>query len=58
MASLVESKASYLATGCPGCIIQLRDSANHAGNKIKVIHTIELAEQIISLQSPEKKANW
>ncbi|MGL1933246.1 MAG: (Fe-S)-binding protein [Desulfotalea sp.] len=42
MESLLESGAEIVATSCPGCIIQLQDSINHAGLKIKAVHILEL----------------
>ncbi len=37
-----ESGASLIATACPGCIMQLQDSINHAGLKVRAVHLLEL----------------
>jgi glycolate oxidase iron-sulfur subunit len=39
---LQESGASLVATACPGCIMQLQDSINHAGLKMKAVHILDL----------------
>lgn len=39
---LRESGASLVATACPGCIMQLQDSINHAGLKMKAVHILDL----------------
>jgi glycolate oxidase iron-sulfur subunit len=39
---LRESRASMIATTCPGCIMQLQDSINHAGMKVRAVHLLEL----------------
>lgn len=36
-----ESGAEIVATDCPGCIMQLQDSINHAGGQEKVTHILE-----------------
>ncbi len=36
------SGAELVATDCPGCIMQLQDSINHAGGKARVVHVLEL----------------
>jgi glycolate oxidase iron-sulfur subunit len=45
---LRESGASLVATACPGCIIQLQDSINHAGIKVKAVHLLELLEEALA----------
>ncbi len=39
---LKQTGASHIATACPGCMIQLQDSINQAGLRVRVIHTMEL----------------
>jgi glycolate oxidase iron-sulfur subunit len=39
---LQESGASMIATACPGCIMQLQDSINHAGLQVRALHLLEL----------------
>ncbi|HKL26225.1 MAG TPA: (Fe-S)-binding protein, partial [Desulfuromonadales bacterium] len=36
------SGADLVATDCPGCIMQLQDSINHAGGKQKAVHILDL----------------
>jgi len=37
-----ESGAELVATDCPGCIMQLQDSINHAGGKQRAVHILDL----------------
>jgi glycolate oxidase iron-sulfur subunit len=39
---LAASGASQVATACPGCIMQLQDSINHAGIQVKAVHILDL----------------
>ncbi len=39
---LVESGATVIATACPGCIMQLQDSINHAELPVRAVHILEL----------------
>jgi len=41
-ANIAASGAAIVATDCPGCIMQLQDSINHAGGKQRVVHILEL----------------
>ncbi len=41
-ANIAASGAELVATDCPGCIMQLQDSINHAGQSQKVVHLLEL----------------
>lgn len=43
---LRESGAELVATGCPGCMMQLQDSINRAGLKVKAVHLLELLSQL------------
>jgi glycolate oxidase iron-sulfur subunit len=49
MAGLAASGADFVATGCPGCIIQLQDSINHAGLKVQAVHLLELVAGALKL---------
>jgi len=40
--AIVATGAQAVVTGCPGCIMQLSDGLKQAGNKTKVLHTVEL----------------
>ena len=37
-----ETGADLVATACPGCMMQLQDSINHAGLRKKTVHLLEL----------------
>ncbi|TLM64966.1 MAG: (Fe-S)-binding protein [Deltaproteobacteria bacterium] len=39
---IAASGAELVATDCPGCIMQLQDSVNHAGGKTRAVHILEL----------------
>lgn len=41
-AHIAECAADLVATDCPGCIMQLQDSINHAGGKARAVHILEL----------------
>lgn len=48
-AAIIKTGAEAVATGCPGCMMQLSDGLKRAGSAIKVIHTLEvLARKILS----------
>lgn len=44
---IAESEADMVATACPGCIMQLQDSINHAGLKIRAVHVVELIAEAL-----------
>lgn len=41
-AAIQATGADAVVTGCPGCIMQLSDGLKQAGDKTKVLHTVEL----------------
>ena len=43
------SGAQYVATSCPGCIIQLQDSMNHAGMRVRAVHVLEIIADAMGL---------
>lgn len=43
-----ESGATLIASGCPGCILQLQDIVDRASMPIKAVHTLELIHQALS----------
>lgn len=45
---IAKSAADYVATSCPGCMIQLQDSINQAQLSTKVVHVLELLEQAVT----------
>lgn len=48
ISGLVDSGASHIATGCPGCIMQLQDIINHAGLKVKAVHILDLLAEALN----------
>lgn len=44
---LKESEAEMIATACPGCIIQLQDTINHANMHVKAVHILELLSEVL-----------
>ena len=41
-ADIMATGADAVVTGCPGCIMQLSDGLKQAGDKTRVLHTVEL----------------
>ena len=48
MGGLQKSGAELVATGCPGCIMQLQDSINHAGLMVRAVHILELLAEALA----------
>ena len=49
---LKDSGAAVVASGCPGCVMQLQDIVNRAGLPIKAVHPLELLHQALT-KSPQ-----
>ena len=47
--AIIKSAAQAVATGCPGCIMQLSDGLKQHGSSIKVMHTVELLARKLNL---------
>ncbi len=47
MEGLREAGVSAVATACPGCILQLQDSINHAGLAVRAIHLLDLVVEAL-----------
>lgn len=47
MKSIQRTGVQIAATGCPGCILQLREGAARAGGDLEVRHTIELIDEAL-----------
>jgi glycolate oxidase iron-sulfur subunit len=45
---LQASGATLIASGCPGCILQLQDIVDRAGLPVRAVHTLELIQQALS----------
>ncbi|MCL2457419.1 MAG: (Fe-S)-binding protein [Desulfobulbus sp.] len=48
LAGLQASGATIIASGCPGCILQLQDIIDRAGLAVKAVHTLELIHQALT----------
>jgi glycolate oxidase iron-sulfur subunit len=46
-AQIAASGAELVATDCPGCIMQLQDSINHAKGRQRAVHILELLNQVL-----------
>jgi glycolate oxidase iron-sulfur subunit len=51
------SGAELVASACPGCIMQLQDSINHAGLKLKACHVLELIARELPEQDWEEQSD-
>jgi glycolate oxidase iron-sulfur subunit len=40
--NIIDSGASTVATGCPGCRMQLADALRRAGSEREVVHTVQI----------------
>jgi glycolate oxidase iron-sulfur subunit len=47
MECVAKSGAGLIVTGCPSCVMQLRDSVVHRGMDQKAIHTIEIIDRAL-----------
>jgi len=45
---IAASGAKLVATDCPGCIMQLQDSINHAGGRQRAVHILELLAEALA----------
>ena len=45
MANIAATEADLIATGCPGCQLQLRLGVKRKGLNAQVVHPIELLKQ-------------
>lgn len=50
-AGLASSRAELVATGCPGCMLQLQDIIDRAGLPMRAVHTLDLIRQ--ALEGPK-----
>ena len=46
-AAIAASGADLVATDCPGCIMQLQDSINHAGGQQRPVHILDLLAEAL-----------
>jgi len=47
--AIIASKAQAVATGCPGCMMQLSDGLKQHGSKVEVLHTLQLLARRLKL---------
>lgn len=47
--SIIDTGAQVVATGCPGCIMQLSDGLKRHGSPVQVVHTLELLARKLGL---------
>ena len=45
--NVADSGASLVATGCPGCQMQMHDTLSRAGVNARVVHTVELLDRAL-----------
>jgi len=50
---IAASGASMVATGCPGCRMQIADALMRRGSEIEVVHTVQLLEQALGIADRE-----
>lgn len=53
LAGLAASGATVIASGCPGCVMQLQDIINRAGLPLKAVHTLALIDQALTSEQPK-----
>ena len=46
-AAIAATGAELVATGCPGCVLQLQDSIDRAGLGVRAVHTLDLVDQAL-----------
>lgn len=47
--SIIQSKAEVVATGCPGCIMFIKDMLKKKGINKEVLHTIQILEESLNV---------
>ncbi|MBM9535509.1 (Fe-S)-binding protein [Desulfobulbus alkaliphilus] len=52
LAGLQATRASVIASSCPGCVLQLQDIITRADLPVKVVHTLDLIDQAMSGEGP------
>jgi glycolate oxidase iron-sulfur subunit len=54
MKNLKSTNAEIIASGCPGCQMQLMTGVQREGLKVKVMHPIQILDQAYKAQDEEK----
>lgn len=50
--SILKTAAQAVATGCPGCMMQLSDGLKQHGSSVRVVHTLELLARKLAQTKP------
>ena len=50
--AIIDTAAQIVATGCPGCMMQLSDGLKRHGSTVKVAHTLELLARRLETVRP------
>jgi glycolate oxidase iron-sulfur subunit len=45
--NIIATKASLVATGCPGCRMQITDVLRRAGSEVEVLHPVQILEEAL-----------
>ena len=53
IAGISASKAELLATSCPGCMLQLQDTINHAMLEVQTVHILELIINALAMDQKQ-----
>ncbi|MEW6356210.1 MAG: (Fe-S)-binding protein [Planctomycetota bacterium] len=48
MSAIRESGAPTVATGCPGCMLQIADRTTDAGLRVRVVHPIQILDEALA----------
>ncbi len=46
--NIIATRAAVVATGCPGCCMQIADALRRQGSEIEVLHPVQLLEEALS----------
>jgi glycolate oxidase iron-sulfur subunit len=47
--NIIATRAAVIATGCPGCCMQIADALKRRGSEIEVAHPVQLLEEALSI---------
>jgi glycolate oxidase iron-sulfur subunit len=47
--NVIATRAAVIATGCPGCCMQIADALKRRGSEIRVVHPVQLLEEALSI---------
>jgi len=50
---IIESGASTVAAGCPGCRMQIADALRRHGSEIQTVHTVQILAEALPEKEPE-----